>query len=87
MGLELPDDTFSVRKLPGHKTVASVLHHGYYHEGSEPGKALALWAGLNGYGSDGAAREVHLSGPIVETGKDKPVVIEYQVPVKPHGVD
>ena len=85
--LELPDGTFSVRKLAGHKTVASVLHHGYYHEGHLPGKALALWAGMNGYESDGAAREVHLSGPIVKTGKDKPVVIEYQAPVKPHGVD
>ena len=85
--LGLPNDTFTVRKLPGHKTVASVLHHGYYHEGYLPGKALALWAGLNGYTSDGAAREIHLSGPIVQTGKDKPVVVEYQAPVVPHGVD
>ena len=85
--LELPNDTFSVRKLPGHKTVASVLHHGYYREGHLPGKALALWAGLNGFESDGAVREVHLSGPVMETGKDKPVVVEYQAPVAPHGVD
>ena len=85
--LELPNETFSVRRLAGHKEVASVVHHGYYHEGHLPGKALALWAGLNGYESDGAFREVHLSGPVVETGKDKPVVVEYQVPVRAHGVD
>ena len=85
--LELPNDTFSVRKLPRHNTVASALHHGYFHEGYLPGKALALWAGMNGYESSGAVREVHLSGPVLETGKDKPVVIEYQMPVAPYGVD
>ena len=85
--LELPNDTFSVRKLPKHNTVASVLHHGYYHELGRAAKALALWVGMNGYGSDGAAREVHLSGPVTQTGKDCPVVVELQVPIKPHGVD
>ena len=85
--LELPNDTFSVRKLPKHNTAASALHHGYFHEGHLPGKALALWAGMNGYESSGAVREVHLSGSVLETGKDKPVVIEYQVPVMPYGVD
>ena len=85
--LELPNDTFSVRKLPKHSNVASVLHHGYYHELGRAAKALTLWVGMNSYESDGAAREVHLSGPVTQTGKDRPVVVELQVPVKPHGVD
>ena len=85
--LELPNDTFSVRKLPKHSAVASVLHHGYYHELGRAAKALTLWVGMNGYESDSAAREVHLSGPVTQTGKDRPVVVELQAPVKPHGVD
>ena len=84
--LELPDDTFSVRRLPAHNTAASVVHHGYFHEGHLPGKALTLWIGMNGYESSGAVREVHLSGSVLETGKDEPVVVEYQVPVTSHGV-
>lgn len=84
--LELPDDdTFTVRRLQGAKTAASLVFNGYYHELDRAANALLLWAGANGYGGAGAAREVHLSGPIVETGKDKPVVVELLVPVAPHG--
>lgn len=84
--LELPDDdTFTVRRLQGAKTAASLMFSGYYHELDQAARALLLWAGANGYGGAGAAREVHLSGPMVETGKDKPVVVELLVPVAPHG--
>lgn len=84
--LELPDDdSFTVRRLQGAKTVASVVYQGYFHELYGAARALTLWVGMNGYGSVGAAREVHLSGPVVETGKDQPVVIELQVPVALHG--
>jgi DNA-binding transcriptional MerR regulator len=83
--LELPsDDSFTVRKLQGYKTVASLIHHGLYRELDAPARAMTLWVGMNGYHSVGAAREVHLSGPIVETGKEKAVVIELQVPVETH---
>lgn len=83
--LELPsDDSFTVRKLQGYKTVASLVHHGLYRELDAPARAITLWVGMNGYHSVGAAREVHLSGPIVETGKEKAVVIEVQVPVETH---
>ncbi len=82
--LELPDDeTFTVRRLQGAKAAASLVFSGYYHEIDRAARALLLWTGANGYGSVGAAREVHLSGPVVETGKDAPVVIELQVPVMP----
>ena len=43
--------------------------------------ALVLWAGLSGYAGAGPVREVHLSGPVVRTGKAQPVVVELQVPV------
>jgi DNA-binding transcriptional MerR regulator len=83
--LELPsDDTFTVRKLQGYKTVASLIHHGLYRELGAAAHAITVWTGTNGYHSIGAAREVHLSGPIVETGKEKAVVIELQVPVEAH---
>jgi DNA-binding transcriptional MerR regulator len=83
--LELPgDDTFTVRKLQGYKTVASLIHHGLYRELDAAARAITLWVGMNGYHSIGAAREVHLSGPIVETGKEKAVVLELQVPVEAH---
>jgi DNA-binding transcriptional MerR regulator len=83
--LELPsDDTFTVRKLQGYKTVSSIVYQGLYPELHLVARAMMLWAGTNGYHSVGAAREVHLSGPIVETGKEKPVVIELQVPVEAH---
>jgi DNA-binding transcriptional MerR regulator len=83
--LELPsDDTFTVRKLQGYKTVASIVYQGLYRELGFAARSMMLWAGTNGYHSVGAAREVHLSGPIVETGKEKPVVIELQVPVEAH---
>jgi DNA-binding transcriptional MerR regulator len=83
--LELPgDDTFTVRKLQGYKTVASIVYQGLYRELHLVARAMMLWAGTNGYHSVGAAREVHLSGAIVETGKEKPVVIELQVPVEAH---
>lgn len=82
--LELPeDDSFTVRRLPGAKTAASVVFRGYFHELGGAARALLLWAGANGYHSVGAAREVHLSGPIVETGKAEQVVLELQVPVAP----
>ena len=84
--LELPvDDSFTVRRLQGAKTVASIVFEGYFNELGGVARALTLWTGLNGYESIGAAREIHLSGPIVETGKDKPVVIELQAPVVLHG--
>ena len=79
--LELPDESFSVRNLQGSQQMASVLHHGHFHELEKATKALLLWAGANGYHSAGAAREIHLSGPITVTGKDAPVVVEMQVPV------
>jgi DNA-binding transcriptional MerR regulator len=83
--LELPsDDSFTVRKLQGYKTVASIVYNGLYRELDGPARAITLWVGMNGYHSVGAAREVHLSGPIVETGKEKAVVIELQVPVEVH---
>lgn len=83
--LELPDDdTFTVRKLQGAKTAASLVFNGHYHEMERAARALLLWAGANGYSSTGAGREIHLSGPIVETGKDNPVVIELLVPVVAH---
>jgi effector-binding domain-containing protein len=83
--LELPgDDSFTVRKLQGYKTVASIVYNGLYRELDGPARAMMLWVGMNGYHSVGAAREVHLSGPIVETGKEKAVVIELQVPVEAH---
>jgi DNA-binding transcriptional MerR regulator len=83
--LELPsDDSFTVRKLQGYKTVASIVYKGLYRELDGPARAITLWVGMNGYHSVGAAREVHLSGPIVETGKEKAVVIELQVPVEAH---
>jgi DNA-binding transcriptional MerR regulator len=83
--LELPsDDTFTVRKLQGYKTAASIVYQGFYRELGFAARALMVWAGTNGYHSLGAAREVHLSGPIVETGKEKAVVIELQVPVEAH---
>ncbi len=83
--LRLPDDdTFAVRELAGTGAAASLLHHGLYRELDRAAEALVLWAGLNGYGSAGAAREVHLSWPVVETGKEKPVVVELQVPVAKH---
>ncbi len=81
----LPDDeTFSVRELAGVATAASLLYHGLYRELDRAAGALVLWMGASGYGSAGAAREVHLSGPVVETGKEKPVVVELQVPVTKH---
>ncbi len=84
--LELPnDDSFTVRRLQGAKTAASAVYQGHFYELSGAARALTLWIGMNGYESIGAAREVHLSGPVVETGKDKPVVIELQVPVARHG--
>ncbi len=84
-GLELPsDDSFTVRKLQGYKTVASIVYQGLYRELGFAARAMMLWAGMNSYHSVGAAREVHLSGPIVETGKEKAVVIELQVPVEAH---
>ena len=84
--LVLPDDdSFTVRRLQGAKTVASVVYQGYFQELYGAARALALWTGMNGYESVGAARELHLSGSIVETGKEKPVVIELQVPVALHG--
>ena len=80
--LEFPDDdSFTVRRLQGAKTVASVVYQGYFHEVVGAARALTLWEGLNSYHSVGAAREIHLSGPIAQTGKDKAVVIELQVPV------
>jgi DNA-binding transcriptional MerR regulator len=83
--LELPsDDTFTVRKLQGHKTVASLIHHGLYRELDVAAREMMMWAGTSGYHSVGAAREVHLSGPIVETGKEKAVVLGLQVPVEAH---
>ncbi len=83
--LELPsDDSFTMRKLQGYKTVASIVYNGLYRELDGPARAITLWVGMNGYHSVGAAREVHLSGPIVETGKEKAVVIELQVPVESH---
>jgi DNA-binding transcriptional MerR regulator len=83
--LELPsDDSFTVRKLQGYKTAASLIHHGLFRELDAPARAITLWVGMNGYHSVGAAREVHLSGPIVETGKEKAVVLELQVPVEAH---
>lgn len=85
--LELPDDdSFTVRRLQGAKTVVSVVYQGYFHEVVGAAHALTLWEGLNGYHSVGAAREIHLSGPIAQTGKDKAVVIELQVPVAPNNV-
>ena len=86
--LELPDDdTFTVRRLQGAKTAASLVFNGHYHDMEGAARALLLWAGANGYSSAGAGREIHLSGPIVETGKDKPVVVELQMPVAPQSLD
>lgn len=83
--LELPDDdSFTVRRLQGAKRVASVVYQGYFHELGGAARALTLWMGMNACHSVGAAREVHLSGPIAQTGKDKPVVIELLVPVALH---
>ena len=84
--LELPhDDSFTVRRLQGTQTAASTVCEGYFDELFGAARALTLWLGLNGYESIGAVREIHLSGPVVETGKDKPVVVELQVPVALHG--
>jgi effector-binding domain-containing protein len=83
--LELPgNDSFTVRKLQGYKTAASLIHHGLFRELDVAARAIMLWVGMNGYHSVGAGREVHLSGPIVETGKEKAVVLELQVPVEHH---
>lgn len=80
--LTLPGDgTFSVRRLEGAKTAACLLHSGLYSDLDRAADALVLWAGLNGYAGAGPAREVHLSGPVVRTGKARPVVVELQVPV------
>ncbi len=81
--LELPqDETLTVRALPGSNRMASLSYEGFYRDLAAAGRAMYLWAGANGYASCGAAREVHLAGPILETGKDRPVVIELQVPVE-----
>lgn len=86
--LVLPDDpAFAVRTLPGAKTAACLVHHGYFHDLDRAADALVLWAGLNGYAGAGPAREVHLSGPVVRTGKADPVVVEVQVPVARLGLD
>jgi DNA-binding transcriptional MerR regulator len=80
--LELPSDpSFSVHQVDGAKTVASIVFQGHYHDIPQVGDVLILWAGNSGYHSVGAAREIHLSGPIIETGKADPVVIELQAPV------
>ena len=80
--LTLPDDdTFAVRRLGGTKTAACLLHHGLYSDLDRAADALVLWAGLSGYAGAGPVREVHLSGPVVRTGKAQPVVVELQVPV------
>ena len=75
------DELFTVRKLSGTKQMASLMHHGYFHELDRATKALLLWMGENGYHSAGAAREIHLSGSVTQTGKSSPVVVEIQVPV------
>lgn len=82
--LRPPDKSFSVRQLQGSKQMASLVHHGYFHDLEKATKALLLWGGHNGYHSAGAAREIHLSGPVTVTGKDEPVVVEMQVPVASH---
>ena len=79
--LELADKPFTTRKLSGTKQMASLMHHGYFHELDRAAQALLLWMGENGYHSAGAAREIHLSGPITQTGKSSPVVVEIQIPV------
>ena len=80
-GLELERETFTLRRLQGTKQMASLVHHGYFHELLKATDALLLWAGENGYHSAGAVREIHLSGPVTKTGKDDTVVVEMQVPV------
>lgn len=82
--LTLPNESFGVRQLKGSKQTASLVHHGYFHDLEKATKALLLWGGDNNYHSVGAAREIHLSGPVTVTGKDKPVVVEMQVPVAPN---
>lgn len=80
--LERPaDPAFAVRRLSGARAAACLLHSGLYSDLDRAADALVLWAGANGYGSAGPAREVHLSGPVVRTGKEAPVVVELQVPV------
>ena len=78
--LELAEP-FTLRNLAGTKQMASLIHHGYFHELDRAAEALLLWLGENGYHSAGAAREIHLSGPITQTGKDSPVVVEIQIPI------
>ena len=79
--LQAPGKSFCVRQLQGSNQMASLVHHGCFHELDKATKALLLWCGGNGYHSMGAAREIHLSGSVTLTGKDKPVVVEMQVPV------
>jgi hypothetical protein len=46
-------DSFTVRKLQGYKTVASIVYQGLYRELDLVARAMMLWAGTNGYHSVG----------------------------------
>lgn len=78
-----PHPAIHIRQLAAIEQVASLFHHGMIHDIPQAITALLTWIGANGYTSNGAIREIHLFGPETVSVKNKPVVIELQIPIQP----
>jgi effector-binding domain-containing protein len=76
-----PIRDITVRQLPTSE-VASTFHSGMIHDITQAVAALFTWIGANGYTSSGAIREIHLFGSETVQVRDRPVVIELQIPIE-----
>jgi DNA-binding transcriptional MerR regulator len=80
---DITQSTITVRQLPAIEQVASVFHNGMIHDITQAITALLTWISANGYTSNGEIREIHLFGSETVSVKDRPVVVELQIPIIP----
>lgn len=74
-----PDLT--IRELPAHNQVASIIHHGSYTGLAAAYAELARWTHMNGYRINGPDREIYLRLPKFSKPDDDSAITELQVPM------
>lgn len=79
---ETGQDKVTIRHLPASDRVASIFHSGMIQDITQGIAALFTWIGTNGYVSSGSIREIHLFGAETMRVRERPVVIELQIPIE-----
>jgi effector-binding domain-containing protein len=79
-----PSDALTLRELPGHTVVASLIYEGDFSDMTPAVLELLRWVAGNGYVPSGPLREIHLSGP-AHLGDADPeeAVTELMLPIAP----